>query len=157
MEIYRRIASPAPLLPEWGLTVLRAVVGFTFFMHGWQKVFELGITGVVDAFVQMGVPLPAVTAPLVSMLELVGGAAILLGLGTRWLAILLALDMLGAIALAHLPSGFFAPNGVELPLLLLGGALALVLTGPGACAVDRLIARVGTYPGKDRAWPETSR
>ena len=39
----------------------------------------------------------------------------------------------------HLPAGFFAPNGVELVFLLLGGSVALA--GPGAFALDRLIAR----------------
>ncbi len=140
MDTYRRFVSPAPLSTDWGLTVLRVVVGFTFFMHGWQKLFEFGIAGVTGAFTQMGVPLPGVTAPLVSVLELVGGALLLLGLATRPAAFLLAIDMLVAILLVHLPAGFFVPNGVELVLLLLAGAVALVLAGPGTFALDHLVA-----------------
>jgi putative oxidoreductase len=116
------------------------VVGFTFFMHGWQKLFQFGLPGVTNAFTQMGVPLPGVTAPLVSVLELVGGALLILGLLTRPAAILLAIDMLVATLLVHLPAGFFLPNGVAFVLLLLAGAVALFLTGPGAFAVDRIIA-----------------
>ena len=140
MDTYRRLAGPAPLHTDWGLAVLRVVVGFTFFMHGWQKLFQFGIPGVTNAFTQMGVPLPGVTAPLVSVLELVGGALLLVGLVTRPAAILLAIDMLAATLLVHLPAGFFLPNGVAFVLLLLAGAVALVLAGPGAFALDRLIA-----------------
>jgi putative oxidoreductase len=140
MDTYRRLAGPAPLHTDWGIAVLRVIVGFTFFMHGWQKLFQFGLPGVTNAFTQMGVPLPGVTAPLVSVLELVGGALLILGLLTRPAAILLAIDMLVATLLVHLPAGFFLPNGVAFVLLLLAGAVALVLTGPGAFAVDRIIA-----------------
>ena len=143
-----RLTSDEPSIQtrEWGIAILRLAIGLTFFMHGWQKLFEFGIAGVAGAFAQMGVPLPAVSGPLVSVLELVGGAAIVLGLGTRWIAIPLAIDMLVAILLVHLPSGFFAPNGAELPLLLLAGVVALVLTGPGAYALDGVIVRTERRP-----------
>jgi putative oxidoreductase len=110
-------------------------------MHGWQKLFQFGIPGVTSAFTGMGVPLPSLTAPVISGLEFVGGALLLIGLATRPVALLLAADMLGAIFLVHLRNGFFLPNGVELVLLLLAGGVAVVLAGPGALAVDRLIAR----------------
>jgi putative oxidoreductase len=58
----------------------------------------------------------------------------------------LAIDMLSAILIAHLPFGFFAPMGFELPLLLLGGAVALVLAGPGAFALDRRMSRPAEHP-----------
>ena len=141
MDTYRRLAGPAPLHADWGIAVLRVIVGFTFFMHGWQKLFQFGLPGVTNAFTQMGVPLPGVTGPLVSVLELVGGALLVLGLLTRPAAILLAIDMLVATLLVHLPAGFYLPTGVAFVLLLLAGVVALALTGPGAFAVDRLIAR----------------
>ena len=125
---------------EWGLVVLRIVVGITLLMHGWQKLFEMGIPGVAGFFGQVGLPAPALAATVVSFLELGGGAALIVGLFTRWLAIPLALDMLVATLLVHLPNGFFAPMGIELTLTLLGGLVALALAGPGAFAVDRLLA-----------------
>ena len=132
--------EPSAQRRAWGITALRLVVGFAFLMHGWQKVFELGIPGVAGFFGMVGVPAPAAAATLVSLVELLGGAALLVGLFTRWVAVPLAVDMLVATLLVHLQNGFFGPNGYELTLILLGGAVALALAGPGALALDRLIA-----------------
>jgi putative oxidoreductase len=133
--------QPAAERREWGLAVLRAAVGLVFMLHGWQKLFELGLSGVAGFFGQLGIPAPLLAATLVALLEFAGGAALLLGLFTRWLAAPLALDALVAMLLVHLPNGFFVQNGgVELVLLLLAGSIALALAGPGAFALDRLIA-----------------
>ena len=128
---------------DWGIAILRLAIGLTFFLHGWQKLFQMGIPGVAGFFGQVGVPAPMAAATVVSLLELVGGALLIVGLFTRWVSIPLALDMLVAAVLVHLPAGFFAPNGVELVFILLGGTLALALNGSGAFALDRLIARPG--------------
>ena len=150
MDTYRRLFGPEPIHTDWGLAVLRVVVGFTFFMHGWQKLFEMGVPALTEAFGMMGVPMPAVTGPLVGGLELVAGALLLVGLASRLAAVLLAIDMLVAILLVHLSGGFFLPNGVELVLLLFAGALTIVLAGPGAFAVDRAIAKAEHRSGRGR-------
>jgi putative oxidoreductase len=49
--------------------------------------------------------------------------------------------MLGATLLAHLPNGFFAPDGVEFTLSLFSTAIVLALAGPGQWSLDALIAR----------------
>jgi putative oxidoreductase len=49
--------------------------------------------------------------------------------------------MLGAIAFAHLPAGFFNPNGIEFPLALFAATLTLAVTGPGALSLDARLGR----------------
>src|SRR5207253_1268258 len=100
----------------------------------------LGLSGVTQLFVTLGAPMPGLTGPLVGALELLGGAALFLGLGTRWVAPLLAIDMLAAILIVKLPHGFFAPTGYEHEFVLLGSAVTLALTGSGAFALERLVA-----------------
>jgi putative oxidoreductase len=134
--------SPGQL--DAALLILRVVVGVVFIAHGAQKLFTFGIPGVQSGFADMGIPLPSVTAVLITALEFGGGIALVLGLLTRLIALLLAFDMLGAILLVHLPAGFFLPQGYEFALTLLGAALAITLAGPGAWAVDALLGRGNT-------------
>lgn len=118
-------------------TVLRVVVGFLFAAHGWQKYNEWTIAGTTAAFGDMGIPMADIAAPFIATLELVGGIALILGLLTRPVAVLLTLDMLGALILVHLSAGVFvANNGYELVLLLGAAALALALVGPGRASAD---------------------
>lgn len=128
-------------LQSWGLTILRAVVGIVFLIHGGQKLFVYGFHGVAGFMGQIGIPVPASAAVVVTLVEFLGGAALLLGLFTRWAALLIAIDMVVAILVVHLKGGFFNPKGYEYPLTLVAACVALALSGPGAASVDGLLRK----------------
>ena len=123
------------------ITVLRIVAGIVFLAHGYQKVFVFGPAGVAQGFAGMHIPLPGITSILIAAIELLGGIALILGLGTRIAAALLACDMLGAILLVHGQNGFFLPNGFEFALTLLGASIALAIAGSGKASLDGFLAR----------------
>jgi putative oxidoreductase len=133
--------SAAPDRTSSALAVIRIVVGVMFAAHGAQKLFVFGIGGVVAFFTKAGIPLPAVTAPLVTFVELLAGLALVAGLLTRLGALGLAIDMVGAMLLVHLRNGFFLPQGFEYTFVLLGVLVGLMLSGPGAYSLDAAIAR----------------
>ena len=133
--------STTTILPQRvnaALAILRIVVGGIFIAHGAQKLFVFGLAGVVGAFGQMGVPLPGIFGPAIAFLEFFGGIALVLGLFTQSVALLLAVDMLGAIALVQIKKGLI--GGYEFELTLLGAALALALGGAGEYSFDRILA-----------------
>lgn len=128
-------------LQGWGVAVLRVVVGIVFLVHGGQKLFIWGFGNVAGFLGQVGIPAPMLAAVVVTLVELLGGLALLLGLFTRWAAIPLAIHMAVAILAVHLPAGFFLPNGYEFALTLLAANVALVLLGSGEASVDRLLTK----------------
>lgn len=138
---------------DWGLAVIRVVVGVVFLMHGWQKLSG-GIGGVEQFFSSLSVPAPGLMAPLVTFVEIIGGIALIAGVLTRLAALLLVVDMLVALFIFHLPNGFFvSPNGgYELVLLLAAACLGLALAGPGALAIDNLLGDsvLGRFGGAPR-------
>jgi putative oxidoreductase len=125
----------------WGLTVLRVVVGLVFAAHGGQKLFGMGLDAVEAFFGKLGIPLPAAAAVVVTLVELLGGLALILGLFVRWAAVPLAVNMLVAMLTVHLPKGFFLPEGVEFVLTLLAACLALALMGGGRASLDARLGR----------------
>ena len=126
-------------LERWGITILRVVVGIVFVAHGGQKLFVWGFGNVAGFFGQVGIPAPMVAAVIVTLVEFLGGLALLLGLFTRWAAIPLAVNMLGAILTVHWKGGFFLPDGFEFALTLLAANVTLAFLGSGEASVDRLL------------------
>jgi putative oxidoreductase len=132
---------------HWGITILRVMVGIVFLAHGGQKMFVYGFSGVSGAFGQMGIPMPTVMGPFVALLELVGGALLILGVGTRWVSILFAIEMAVAVLKVHLSGGFFLPRGFEFALTLFAASCAIALEGPGPAALGRTLAKKGVGTG----------
>ena len=129
-------------LERLAVLILRLFLGFTFMMHGSQKLLGAfgggGISGVAGMLSKLGLEPAQILAWVLSITEFVGGVCVLLGFLTRFWAAGLVIDMAVAIFKVHLVNGFFASkNGFELPLALGVMALVIVLTGPGSVSVDR--------------------
>ena len=125
------------------LGVLRIGLAIVFIMHGYQKLFMMGHEGVTGFFTSLHIPMPGVSAWLVSLLEFGGGILLLVGAFVRPIALMLAIDMLAAILTVHFKNGFFMGQnpGYEFVMTLMVGAIALVIGGSGSWSVDDEIRR----------------
>ena len=133
------VGQPRSKYQRLGLNLLRIMTGFLFIPHGAQKLFGLfgGFRGQ-----------PGVTAPLFSLiglagcLEFFGGVAILLGLFTRPVALILSGLMAVAYFMAHAPNGFWpVQNRGELAVLYAFVFLFLAAAGGGELSVDGLLRK----------------
>jgi putative oxidoreductase len=118
--------------------LLRVALGTMFIAHAGLKYYVFTLPGTAQFFQSLG--LPPVLAYLTFWAELAGGAAILVGLYSRWVSVALLPVLLGA-AWAHAANGwvFTAPNGGwEYPLFLAFAAAAHSLMGDGRFAVSSL-------------------
>jgi putative oxidoreductase len=133
-----------------GLALLRVMVGIIYLMHGYLVLAVLGPATAGDYTTRMGYP--AALAPVLAWYLIVahlgGGALLVLGVLTRWAALLQVPIMASAVLLYHLRQGFFMTGivvdatrgvaiaaGYEYALLLLVATVTLALTGGGAPAL----------------------
>ena len=137
------------LLARWAPLPLRLIVGYGFIVHGYAKLSR-GPETFAAVLHTIGVPQPHVLAWLTTLVELVGGAAILVGAFVPVAAVPMAIVLMTALLTIHLPYGFFSvrlvevtasgtrfgPVGYEVILLYLAGLAALVTGGSGPLSVD---------------------
>ncbi|MFC0613243.1 DoxX family protein [Scopulibacillus daqui] len=116
--------------------ILRLFLGLTFFIHGFSK-FQGGISQTEKFFESLG--LPGFLGIVTAVIELAGGIAVILGLGTRLVSALFALLMLGAIVKVKLNSGFM--GGYEFELALFVISVYFIFANQSLPALDRVIFR----------------
>jgi len=119
--------------PGWGVTVVRISMGLIFAVHGYQK-FAGGIAGVSAFFAKVSIPLPGLMAPVIAILELVGGLLLLAGVATRWVGLLFAIEMIVTTFWVQIPGRGWGAS--DLDRSLLAGGILLLLAGAGRAAVD---------------------
>ena len=128
--------------------IARAALGIVILPHGMQKLLGMfggyGFEPTVEFFTGIGVP--AFVAMLVILGESFGALFLIAGFISRISAAGIAIIMLGAVFLEHLPNGFFMNwfgtqkgEGFEYHLLALGLALIVILRGGGKWSLDRKI------------------
>jgi putative oxidoreductase len=134
----RRLAPAAPV-------IARLLVGTVMAVHGWQKLTEMTPSGFGEGMLGMlGVPAPVLFGWIVTLIELVGGTALIVGVLTRVAALLNAGVLVGALLLVKIDIGLIAPMGADMPgaeleFGLLAGLLVVALLGPGRPSVDHAI------------------
>jgi putative oxidoreductase len=124
---------------ELGATILRVFLGATFLIHGAAK-FQGGIENTVGFFESLG--LPGFTAYLVAFIELAGGLAMILGVGTRIISILFAIVLAVAIIKVKMAGGFLGNGqmaGYELDLALMAISIYLAMTNKSLFALDNVL------------------
>ncbi len=120
------------------LLLLRFGFGVVFIYHGYPKLFSR-VDFFLQAFERLG--LPPWLSYVAGVIELFGGALLLLGLFTRVAALLLAAQFVFAIWKVHLNEGLLAVPEYEFALLVVGAALTLASTGAGPLSLDYAIFR----------------
>ena len=116
---------------EMGALLLRVVLGITFFVHGISKL-QGGIENTAGWFSSIGIP--GILAYVVTGIELIGGVALIIGLGTKIVSALMALIMVGAIVKVKIGTGF--TGGYELDLVLMVIAIYLAMNGSSMISLD---------------------
>jgi len=126
------------------LLFVRLYWGWQFVVDGWGKLHNL--PKVIEYFGSLGLPAPGPTAYFVSILELVGGVLLALGLGGRFIALLLTANMTVAYITGDreaLLSIFSDPDkfSAAAPFTYLMASLVILIFGPGRYSLDYLIER----------------
>src|SRR3974390_3390412 len=144
---YAMLVRCANSLQSAFLLFVRLYWGWQFVVDGWGKLNHL--PKVTEYFGSLGLPAPGPTAVFVSILELVGGALLALGLGTRLIALLLTGNMTVAYITGDreaLLSIFSFPDkfSAAAPFTYLMASLIILIFGPGRWALD--------YMSVERSW-----
>src|SRR5262245_31593930 len=130
------------LSPTWGITIVRVTAGLIIFVAALEKFFGGGFEGFTRVVTGLGIPLPQLWGYFIPLLELVGGALFLVGLGARWVAALFVIEY--AVTTLALKAPRQPPFGgwdsLRIDLMLLATAVSVLLAGPGAWAVDNVLA-----------------
>jgi len=143
---------PTPAQVDLGLLFVRLAGAAAFLYHGSAILFgAFGGPG-LQGFSQF-THMPYAVALLVGLAQFCGGLAFLTGVLTRLGGVAIAIVMLGAVFMVHLPKGFdVTKGGIEYALTQLLIAVALTITGAGRYSLAALLpgrsqaGRIGSRP-----------
>jgi len=136
---------------DWGIAIVRIVLGVVFFAHGGQKVFGWfggqGLKNTLRTF-RDGLRIPEPFAALAIAAEFLGGLGLIVGFLSRIAAVGIAVIMCVAVLTVHRKFGFFMNwygekqgHGVEYHVLVLALATIVIIKGAGAFSLDEAVYR----------------
>ena len=126
---------------SYAALVLRLTLGGMYLAHALLKLVVFTLPGAAHYFTSLG--LPGSLAYVVTFAELGGAFLLLTGLGSRWVALALIPDLLGAILWVHGAHGWLFSNaggGWEYPAVLVAVSAAVALLGDGAYALSHAVS-----------------
>lgn len=145
MVDYARSNRASSTALDLGLFLIRLILGIVLMYHGSQKIFGWfggpGIAGFAGFLEKLQVPVPLISAWMAACAEFFGGLLILIGLGTRLIAIPVVITMLVAIITVHRHAFGSENGGMEFPLTLAVVTAGIALTGAGRFSLDWAIRR----------------
>jgi putative oxidoreductase len=144
---HRYLSYTDGIATAWQDTLLlaaRVLAGWIYLQSGWRKVMD------VPAFLASVRPrgVPDFLGYFAPFVEFIGGLALVLGVGTRYAALLLIVFTIAATWTSHtfwtFPEG--APRNQQFTqfwknVTMTGGLLALFVAGPGRFSIDRWLSR----------------
>lgn len=148
MQSHPALSGTDSIATSWSdvlLLVGRILLGWIFLASGWAKLGN--IAGTTGYFTNLGMPAPEACAWFAGIVEVLIGAALILGFATRYAAIATFIWVLIATALAHRywtypPAAQMAQyNNFLKNLAIMGGALYAFVFGAGRYAVDAVLAK----------------
>ena len=121
--------------------LMRVALGLILMPHGYAKLFGTDLPGVTQRMVVLGMPDPYVWAIWIGILEFFGALMLAVGLFTRVVAAMIAVEMAVICFLVLWPNWGWTNHGIEYSLMMGLFALGFALGGGGRCSLDRLIGR----------------
>lgn len=125
-------------LGDLALSLLRIMLGIVLVAHGYGKVTHGFAVGFFAN--NAHIFLPQITGPFISLLELIGGICLIIGLFTRYLGVVYVIEFIVVmyVRLFTLHVGY---HGSELELMILFTAVLLATNGGGRLSVDHSVRR----------------
>lgn len=143
-KYYQLLTRSSASLQSPFLLAVRLYWGWQFMQAGWGKLSDIG--KVIGFFTELGIPAPALNAYFVSALEFGGGLLLILGLGSRLIALPLVIDMVVAYLTADREAFFSIFSNPDkftaaAPYTFLVASLLVLVFGPGRFSLDALMKR----------------
>lgn len=129
------------LPPAWGITVVRVMAGVILMVAAYQKFNAGGFDAFAKSAAGLGLPLPQALGVFIPLLEGIGGLLLVLGFGSRLVALLFVIEFVVTSFVLKAPRQppFGGWDSMRIDLMLLAGSIAIMLAGPGALALDNQV------------------
>jgi putative oxidoreductase len=148
-RLYAWAVRAACTLQSPFLLFVRVYWGLQLAQNGWGKLHNLA--HVTEFFSGLGLPAPGFTATFVAAVEFIGGLLLAIGLFSRFVGLVLTIDMLMAYITADREALFSIISDPDkftaaAPYTILFAALLILIFGPGKLSLDNLLLRCYPYP-----------